>query len=427
MDGHNSHYTIDFLLYARTHNILVLCYPSHTTHVYQGLDVVVFSVLKKFINEERDRWLRTTGTAMDKTNFLTIYGRAHIRALTPANVKAAFKATGVWPFNPAVVTKSMLAPSKVTLGQAHLPVPIIADPATDALVTMFRDLAAIYEEGVDVDVDAPVPIGPEAGPSSGNKQRHDIINKAVHAMSQTPLAHLLTTTSTTHHNAMPATLPQRIPLPPAQPLLTIQPQTETETILLAALRESEAANDALRRRNIGLQCGNILNEVYCGNTRTQLQAQDEKRKKKKVGGTLTGLPVLLSGDEFYEQRQAFEKQKRVEEREKVDRESARVLYRAAKQVWDREEVVRKASKAKAVDAHKTSVAKWEKAKAKAAIAPGGRRGANAFKVPKPKMGPVPKQTPQPKLKDFAEASVESESGSESSSNPSNGENDEDDD
>jgi len=57
MDGHNSHYTIDFLLYARTHNILVLCYSSHTTHVYQGLDVVVFSVLKKFINEERDRWL----------------------------------------------------------------------------------------------------------------------------------------------------------------------------------------------------------------------------------------------------------------------------------------------------------------------------------------------------------------------------------
>jgi hypothetical protein len=46
VDSHNSHYTHGFLAYARTHQILMLCYPSHTTHVYQGLDIVVFSVLK---------------------------------------------------------------------------------------------------------------------------------------------------------------------------------------------------------------------------------------------------------------------------------------------------------------------------------------------------------------------------------------------
>jgi hypothetical protein len=52
VDGHNSHYTYEFLEYARTHNIHVLCYPSHTTHIYQGLDVVIFSVLKKCWTEE---------------------------------------------------------------------------------------------------------------------------------------------------------------------------------------------------------------------------------------------------------------------------------------------------------------------------------------------------------------------------------------
>lgn len=46
VDGHSSHYTLDFLEYAQGNNIVVLCYPSHSTHVYQGLDVVIFSVLK---------------------------------------------------------------------------------------------------------------------------------------------------------------------------------------------------------------------------------------------------------------------------------------------------------------------------------------------------------------------------------------------
>jgi hypothetical protein len=53
VDGHVSHYTCVFLEYARTHQpILVLCYPSHATHVYQGLDVVVFSILKRYLSEE---------------------------------------------------------------------------------------------------------------------------------------------------------------------------------------------------------------------------------------------------------------------------------------------------------------------------------------------------------------------------------------
>lgn len=53
VDGHNSHYTMDFLDYAQEHNIQVLCYPSHSTHVYQGLDVVIFAPLKHRWSEER--------------------------------------------------------------------------------------------------------------------------------------------------------------------------------------------------------------------------------------------------------------------------------------------------------------------------------------------------------------------------------------
>ncbi|KIK26418.1 hypothetical protein PISMIDRAFT_38990, partial [Pisolithus microcarpus 441] len=33
VDGHNSHYTLEFLNYAQEHNIQILCYPSHLTLV----------------------------------------------------------------------------------------------------------------------------------------------------------------------------------------------------------------------------------------------------------------------------------------------------------------------------------------------------------------------------------------------------------
>lgn len=54
VDGHNSHYTRGFIEYARLHRIEVVCYPSHGTHVYQGLDVIIFSVLKLNWSNARD-------------------------------------------------------------------------------------------------------------------------------------------------------------------------------------------------------------------------------------------------------------------------------------------------------------------------------------------------------------------------------------
>lgn len=148
VDGHNSHYTRSFLEYARDHKIAVLCYPSHATHVYQGLDVVVFAPLKRAIRKQRDAHLRE-GESMDKSNFLTIYGKAHLQAITSALITEAFDKTGVWPFNPAVVTPEMMAPSRVTALDGGLPIP----PATPVriIARLIHDLTDADEEGDDTD------------------------------------------------------------------------------------------------------------------------------------------------------------------------------------------------------------------------------------------------------------------------------------
>jgi hypothetical protein len=149
---------------------------------------------------------------MDKNSFLTVYGKAHVCALTPKNIKAAFKKTGVWPFNPNVVTAEMLAPSKDTSCEAHVPLPP-DDPAIDVLATMLRKLAMIDEAE-----DEPISEALIASPSN---TKQDVINEAIEGLSQTKLAHLISTTLTTSHDMMPTTLTHTISHPQPSPLLSI--------------------------------------------------------------------------------------------------------------------------------------------------------------------------------------------------------------
>ena len=152
VDGHNSHYTIAFLLLARLHLIIVLCYPAHGTHIYQGLDVVIFAILKLLLSKERDKLLRDTGKAINKSNFLSVITNAYVQALTPGNIKTAFRKTGIHPFNPDVVTSDMLAPSKETSLEANLPVEtsdaakLFAD-----MLRRLRDLEVAESDSEDAD------------------------------------------------------------------------------------------------------------------------------------------------------------------------------------------------------------------------------------------------------------------------------------
>jgi hypothetical protein len=122
VDGHISHYSYEFILLTCKLRIQIFCYPAHVTHVYQGLNVVIFSPLKGYWMEEKNEFERTTRQKMDKTNFLKIYGRAHVRVLSKGNIKARFRKTGLWPINQAVITPAMMAPSFETAMRGNLPV-----------------------------------------------------------------------------------------------------------------------------------------------------------------------------------------------------------------------------------------------------------------------------------------------------------------
>lgn len=105
----------------------------------------------------------------------------------------------------------------------------------------------------------------------------------------------------------------------------IESKWEAEVLLLAALQKSFNKNKHYHRRILELQATNILNEAYCKALKEKLAFRLEKEKKGKGKGKLMGdgLPVMLTGDWFYEWVVEFEADMRRKEQDKESRKTDR--------------------------------------------------------------------------------------------------------
>lgn len=370
----------------------------------QGLDVVVFGVLKHFWTVERDRHERETGGKVDKTNFLAIYGRAHLRTMNPDTIRAAFRKTGIWPLDPTVITDVMMALSKETSCEGHLPI----EPASPvkAIAKLLRDLSISNPDndggGVDSDaLDEPLsnpenrqlPADSETtAASTASTRMHLAISTTLQRLTTTRLAYLispspLSSTSQLQHNTA-----NPIPkLPGPQLFQTLVPQTTNEKLLLDALRKREQDAEGLQRRVLELQAANILNEMYCGMLRGQLAYHEKKKNTPKGMGKLVGdgLPRLLSGDEFYERVVEFTDRQKRTERERAERNEAREGRAEAMKEWHKADEERKRENGMKRLRYKDEKIVWEAAK-KMAVAQKKR-----FGVPAPKLGKCPGPYPKP--------------------------------
>jgi DDE superfamily endonuclease len=52
LDGHKSHYTLEFIKFYIIKKIILLVLPPHTTHLLQPLDVAIFQPLAKYYSVE---------------------------------------------------------------------------------------------------------------------------------------------------------------------------------------------------------------------------------------------------------------------------------------------------------------------------------------------------------------------------------------
>lgn len=86
IDGYGSHMTLEFLNYATEHNIILFCFPLHSTHLLQPLDIDVFQPFKHWHTEVVDEAMRYGQTEFTKLNFFHLFPRMHQQTFTPRTI-----------------------------------------------------------------------------------------------------------------------------------------------------------------------------------------------------------------------------------------------------------------------------------------------------------------------------------------------------
>ncbi|XP_053390074.1 uncharacterized protein LOC123531140 isoform X2 [Mercenaria mercenaria] len=111
-DGHRSHINIPVIEWAKQHNIILFVLPAHTSHLLQPLDVGCFGPLQRVYNSECHKFLRTSPESrITRYNVCKLACSAYAAGLSASNLRSAFQKTGIYPFQPAAISKAALAPA----------------------------------------------------------------------------------------------------------------------------------------------------------------------------------------------------------------------------------------------------------------------------------------------------------------------------
>ncbi|KAJ2920001.1 hypothetical protein MD484_g405, partial [Candolleomyces efflorescens] len=389
VDGHRSHLTYPLLTYARDHKITIPCYPPHTTHGLQGLDVVCFSPVKNDFGKRRDDLLRETGDCISKQNFLKIYGETHLGVLTPSLIKDAFRKTGVIPVDQSVITAEKMAPSRDSSSKVISPV-LPATPVrilSDALIDL---------------VQAPSGSGCTSAAVHEPHSSHLFpVRTALHQLRNTNAAFLINDSPIKGSAQLPD-----LPTFEISPVKSKRKQDGAEhhsrRELQELLDEKQAEVDFWKGTAIQLQSQMVLQRVYCARLRRQLQAKELKASRKGLGVLKgDGLGRIATTDEMIEaariESEALQEKARAKER----RARWKVQYEQELEQWQKDEEERKKMNENRTIQWKRAVADWEEAKG-VAKKNGARIGEWAKSNPKPKKSdeaycPL-KAGPRPKMK-----------------------------
>jgi hypothetical protein len=107
IDGHESHCLIEFQDYCKENKIITLCMLPHSLHLLQPLDVVPYSLLKRYYGDGISLLARSRIYHIDKETFLLAFKVAFKKTFTLENVRAGFRGAGLAPHDPEVVLSKL--------------------------------------------------------------------------------------------------------------------------------------------------------------------------------------------------------------------------------------------------------------------------------------------------------------------------------
>lgn len=103
LDGHESHISEEFRLFARENDQLLFYLPPHSTHLLQPLDLSYFGPIKRHYRRAlaRESFI-TDGRMIGKEKFIELYHEARQTALVRSVVLGGWRKAGINPWNPQV-------------------------------------------------------------------------------------------------------------------------------------------------------------------------------------------------------------------------------------------------------------------------------------------------------------------------------------
>lgn len=391
VDCHRSRLTLEFLLFCKKHRIHVICYPSHSTQLYQGLDVVIFGILKQAFSNEMLAFESKTGQGVCKENFLQVYAPAHIASFTERNIKAAFAKTGVYPFDRSAISTTAMKPSiEHSCTGDGLPLP--QPSPVRAIAKMIRQSGS------------QLPGRTHRGPFAPSQQDQDDIpidpillaesQLASQQLAQTSAGYLVSSSPVKASSNPPMHLPN-VPAPkkPRTSLLTLVPENPMEEKLIDELDEYTRREVEYQAALLGMRATLVLQNMYCERLRCQLFAKEKKENAPKGTGKLAsdGLPRCLTDDAFIDEVRAYVERQLAEAEERERKKDAKASYLKELAAWNEAETKRKEDKATKTEQWRKEVEKWNE-----------ERDLRKLEKKKPRwkkpvLGKFPKATPRPKM------------------------------
>jgi hypothetical protein len=371
MDGHSSHYTPELLDFARSNNIVILGYPPHCTHALQGLDVVCFARMKEAWKEEIHEFEDLHRTKVTKGDFTAVFGKAFLRAFTEETILSAFEKTGVYPFNPEVITKQQMKTSEPTSTIGSLPIPLPSPVRAIMAVFNHRNLT---DFDISPDTHSTTP-NPEHNPNLKVTQRLD---STVDPSLFTPtkrmriMAGSLAGTSTgsflvdkpriTSAQAIGSPIFEQPVVIPDPDWNLLQPSTrsdQTKTELEEQIAKLTLSLDLSRQqiaaKNSTIESANAqlaVQAVYNSRLNEALNTKENKKENDRTKLFPQGKPRVLTSDQFFaevsESKRGREEEAKAKATRAVERENKKASKAAADVAW------------KALqDVHKLAVTAWE--------------------------------------------------------------------
>jgi len=125
-DGAWEHCTKQLLEVCEENKIIPFCFPPHTTHFLQPLDVVVFQPYKHWHSVAVNEALRTGCTNFNQVEFLAELQTIRDSTFEASTIKASWRESGLIPWDPATVLEKLRA------REASPPAtPLPSEPASD--------------------------------------------------------------------------------------------------------------------------------------------------------------------------------------------------------------------------------------------------------------------------------------------------------